>query len=97
MLRYIFLAVYLLAVNIYGFILVRSLRESALERRGTAAKKAKVLLAGALGGALAGYVAMFALRCGTDDALLMLSMPLLIALNVYALFLLLRLISPVLL
>ena len=53
MLRYIFLAVYLLAVNIYGFILVRSLRESALERRGTAAKKAKVLLAGALGGALA--------------------------------------------
>lgn len=96
MLRYIFLAVYLLAVNIYGFILVRSLRESALERRGTAAKKVKVLLAGALGGALAGYVAMFALRCGTDDALLMLSMPLLIALNVYALFLLLRLISPVL-
>lgn len=96
MLRYIFLAVYLLAVNIYGFILVRSLRESALERRSTAAKKAKVLLAGALGGALAGYVAMFALRCGTDDALLMLSMPLLIALNVYALFLLLRLISPVL-
>ena len=96
MLRYIFLAVYLLAVNIYGFILVRSLRESALERCGTAPEKGKGLLAGALRGGLAGYVAMFALRCGTDDALLMLSMPLLIALNVYALFLLLRLISPVL-
>lgn len=39
---------------------------------------------------------MFLLRCGTDDALLMLAMPMLIALNAYALYLLLRAITPVL-
>lgn len=96
MLRYIVLIVYLAAVNIYGFVLVRSLRNAMLERSGTAAKKWKLLLAGLLGGALAGYIAMFLLRCGTDDALLMLAMPMLIALNTYALYLLLRAITPVL-
>lgn len=39
MLRYIVLIVYLAAVNIYGFVLVRSLRNAMLERNGTAAKK----------------------------------------------------------
>ena len=37
MLRYIVLIVYLAAVNIYGFVLVRSLRNAMLERSGTAA------------------------------------------------------------
>ena len=96
-LLHILLAIYLAAINVYSFMLVRTLKKRE-ETRETDKKSgnAKLFVAGFLGGALAGYVAMFALRCGTDDALLMLSMPLLIALNVYALFLLLRLISPVL-
>ena len=94
MLRYILVAVYLIAVNVYGFMLVRSLRTAALERQSTAAKKWKLLLAALLGGAPAGYAAMFLLRCGTDDLLLMLAMPLLIAFNAYTLFLLLRAIAP---
>ena len=95
MLRYLILAVYLIGVNIYAFMLVRAIRKAVLERSRTAAKKAKLLLAGLLGGAPAGYAALFALRCGTDDALLMIAMPLLLGLNGYMLFLLLRAIAPV--
>ncbi len=96
MLRYLIPAVYFIAVNVYGFFLVRSLRAAALERSGARSKKWKLLLAGLLGGAPAGYAAMFLLHYGTDDALLMIAMPLLIVLNGYALFLLLRALAPVL-
>lgn len=46
MLRYIVLIVYLAAVNIYGFVLVRSLRNAMLERNGTAAKNGSCSLRG---------------------------------------------------
>ena len=39
MLRYIVLIVYLAAVNIYGFVLVRSLRNAMLERSKSEAKR----------------------------------------------------------
>ena len=85
---YVLLATYIAAVNFYAFRLVRSLRDecdvpSPDEHGGNA----KLLLAGALGGAIAVYAAMFAMRFRLDNCLLMLGLPLLAVWNVYCFYL----------
>lgn len=90
-LLHILLAVYLAAINVYSFILVRTLKKREETRE--ADKKsgnAKLFIAGFLGGALAGYVALFALKYRTDNLLLMIVLPVLAALNVYLLVALFR-------
>ncbi len=88
---YILLAVYLLAVNVYSFMLVKAQKRAATERNAASRfRYGKLFLAGFLGGALAAYAALFLLKFKTDNLLLMLLLPLLIALNVCLLVLLLR-------
>ena len=90
-LLHILLAVYLAAINVYSFMLVRTLKKRGETRE--ADKKsgnAKLVIAGFLGGALAGYVALFALKYRTDNLLLMIVLPVLAALNVYLLVALFR-------
>ena len=90
-LLHILLAIYLAAINVYSFMLVRTLKKRE-ETRETDKKSgnAKLFVAGFLGGALAGYVALFVLKYRTDNLLLMLVLPLLAALNIYILIALLR-------
>ena len=88
---YILLGVYLAAVNLYAFLLVRNQKRRAAER-GNEDKSgnARLLTAGFLGGAIAAYAAMFIYRHKTDNALMMVLLPLLGALNLYLIYALIR-------
>ena len=91
LLPYLLLAVYILAINLYAFQLVRSQRRAAAERgAGSKTGNAKLFLAGVLGGALGAYAMMLALRFKTDHLLPMIVLPLLIVLNAYLVVTLLR-------
>ena len=102
---YILLIAYILAVNFYAFLLVKSLRDkenqAEVEREAapltnTETSKppeknlGKLFTAGALGGAITIYVCMFLLKYKRSDLLLMIAMPLLGVLNVYLFVLLFR-------
>ena len=87
-LLYILLATYILAVNFFSFRLIKSGRDEA--RAGGEEKGAgygKLLLAAALGGALAMYATMFAMRYRLENCLLMLALPLLAVINLYCFYL----------
>lgn len=90
-LQYVIFAVFLLAINIYAFMLVKSLKQAS-EEQGEKQKSGygKLFVAGFLGGALAGYIAMFVFKFKTDSLLLMITLPILIALNIYIIIALVR-------
>ena len=90
LLPYLLLAAYLLAVNLYAFLWVRTQRRAAEGRARGGSGNARLLLAGLLGGALGGYIAMLALRFKTDNLLPMLLLPLMIVLNGYLVYALVR-------
>ena len=85
-LLYILLTVYILAVNFYAFRLVKTQRED-FEAGGEPTGDVKLLLAAILGGAAAIYISMFAMRYRLGNLLLMIAMPVLAVLNVYAFYL----------
>ena len=107
-LLYILLVAYIVAINFYAFLLVKSLRDQ--DRLSEAKRQAeplisatapetpplrdralgKLLLTGALGGAITVYVCMFILKYKRSDLLLMVLMPLLGVLNVYLFVLLFK-------
>ena len=83
----------LLGLNVfyYAFLLVRNQKRRAAER-GNEDKSgnARLLTAGFLGGAIAAYAAIFIYRHKTDNALMMVLLPLLGALNLYLIYALIR-------
>ena len=101
---YILLIAYILAVNFYAFLLVKSLRDE--ERSEETARQddslspqptpspnryiGKLLITGLLGGAITIYVCMFLFKFRRTDLLLMVIMPLLGVLNIYLWVLLFR-------
>jgi hypothetical protein len=96
---YILLIAYIIAINVYAFILLKSLKAVPTSERkknvpvSTAAKNpmlGKLLLTGALGGALTVYTCMFIFKYKRNDLLLMVAMPILGVLNVYLFILLFR-------
>ena len=107
-LLYILLVAYIVAVNFYAFLLVKSLRDQ--EKTAEVNRQAeplisastpteqptrdralgKLLLTGALGGAITVYVCMFILKYKRSDLLLMILMPLLGVLNIYLFVLLFK-------
>lgn len=107
-LLYILLTAYIIAVNFYAFLLVKSLRDgektAELNRQAEPLSSAsnpesqpikdrslgKLLLTGALGGAITIYVCMFILKYKRSDLLLMVLMPMLGVLNVYLFVLLFK-------
>lgn len=83
---YVLLVVYILAVNYYGFRLVKEKRDA--EECGACPQgEGKLLLAAALGGAAAIYIAMFCMHYRLTSLLLMVAMPLLAVLNLYCFYL----------
>ena len=76
-------AVYLAAVNVYGFVLLFVQRKNELSGEGNPVKDSKLYLAAALGGAAGVYVAMFALRFRLKSLPLMVLMPVIAALYVF--------------
>ena len=108
---YILLSAYILAVNFYAFLLVKSLRDQerrdelerqasplaesaenapSRNRKATDRSLGKLLLTGALGGAITLYVCMFLFKYRKTDLLPMVLLPVLGALNVYLFVLLFR-------
>ena len=84
---YVLAGVYLLAINLYAFLLVRSQKQTSREDSARGGRR-KIILAGALGGSA--DAALLALRFKTDDMLLMLLLPVLAVVNVGITFFLLR-------
>ena len=114
-LLYVLLVVYILAINFYAFLLVKSLKEkeraeeiarfeqqhnpypfqTASQNHSSPAylppnngkqldkTLGKLLITGALGGAIAVYVCMFLYKYKRSELLLMVVMPLLAILNIY--------------
>lgn len=79
----ILLIVYIVAVNFYAFMLVRAQKIQNAEGGESKIKDGKLLLIGAMGGALGVFLSTFILSYRKDSMLLMVVMPLLVAINVY--------------
>ena len=81
--------VFLLAINTYGFILVKQqkdMEEDSPCKQGYG----KLLICALLGGAIAVYVAMFIFKYKLDSLVLMVFVPVLFAVNVFFAYLLFR-------
>ena len=100
---YILAIAYIGAINFYAFLLVKSLKQQTNEQEVLRQSAplvqepskperylGKLLITGALGGAIAVYVSMFVMRYKRGDLLLMVLMPLLGVLNVYGFITLFR-------
>ena len=103
---YVLLIAYILAVNFYAFMLVKALRdkdrEQEINQQGAPLTQTqnppstpqrylgKLLITGALGGAITVYVCMFLFKWRRTELVLMILMPLLGVLNVYLWILLFR-------
>ncbi len=88
---YILFAVYLIAINFYSVMLIRAQREeSQSDENKMKAGDGRLILAAALGGAIAIYASMFAMRYRLKNMLLMIVMPLLAVLNIYLSFIIFK-------
>lgn len=84
LLLYIIFAVYILAVNVFAVILVKSQRDECIDDGGKAANgDGKLILTAILGGAIAIYVSMFIMRYRLKNLVLMILMPVIAVINVY--------------
>lgn len=82
---YVLFAVYLAAVNFFAMLFVRKQKkaaEGALDK--PKYSDGKLLLAAVLGGAAGAFLTMLFSKFRTDNILLMIVLPLLIAVNIYA-------------
>ncbi|MBR2322470.1 MAG: hypothetical protein IKA54_02620 [Clostridia bacterium] len=83
----ILIAVYLIAINFYAFMLVRAQKIQRIEDGESKVKDGKLFLTGAIGGALGIFISTFILSYRKDSLLLMVVMPLLFAVTAYFLIL----------
>ncbi len=75
--------VYLLAVNFYSFMLVKTLKSKDDGGEESKAYDSKIAFAGLLGGAIAVYVCMFIFKYKQTNVLLMILMPILGVLQIF--------------
>lgn len=81
---YTLFIVYILAINFYSFLLIKSQRDEYAETNNyRKSGDGKLVLAAFLGGAITIYVTMFIFRYRTKSLFLMLIMPIIAVLNVY--------------
>ena len=74
---------YILAVNVYSFLLINSQKKQREERRVVNVKDSKIIMTGMLGGATGIYLAMFIFSYRLQSFFLMVLIPILILLNAY--------------
>ena len=86
-LLYVLVTVYILAVNFYGFRLVRSQYEEGGTEDELRGEAVRMLLTAALGGALAQFITMLVLKFRLKNLVLMIALPLFIVLNGYCFYL----------
>ncbi|MCI9407398.1 MAG: hypothetical protein HFK06_03485 [Clostridia bacterium] len=91
LLLYILIIVYILSVNFYAVMLIKSQRDEYGEDE-TMKKSGdgKIILTAILGGAISIYISMFIMRYRTKNLLLMIMLPVIGVLNVYLFFLAFR-------
>ena len=87
-LLFVLVTVYILAVNFYGFRLVRSQYEEGGTEDKLRGEAVRMLLTAALGGAMAQFITMLVLRFRLKNLVLMIALPLFIVLNGYCFYLL---------
>ncbi len=85
---YIIVIVYLLAVNLYGILMLNFQKNSREhgEEESIPVSDVKLLLTGALGGAIGIFTFMFILKYRLKSLLMMVLMPIFITLNVYIIY-----------
>lgn len=83
----ILFGVYLLAINFYAFMIVKSRKEELTEACPTPSTS-KFLIAALLGGAIGIYVSMFVNKYGLDSLIMMVFIPVIAAVNVFVVFML---------
>ncbi len=83
---YIMFAVYIAAVNFYGFRYVKTLRDSEDAGERTEGD-GKLVLTALLGGATTIYLCMFLMRYRLSSMILMIFLPLIAVLNFYCFYL----------
>lgn len=84
LLLYIIFIVYILAVNFYAVVLLKTQRDEFCEDESKMnSGDGKLILTAILGGAIAIYVSMFIMRYRIKNLLLMILMPVIAVLNVY--------------
>ena len=79
----IIVVVYLVAVNFYGFLLIKAQKTAEDEGDSCKVKDGKLFIAGILGGALGIFISMFVFRYRLTSLLLMVFMPVFIAVTVF--------------
>lgn len=89
---YVLLIVYVFAINLYGVLMLKFQKKAKKngDEESIAVSDAKLLLTGALGGALAIYVFMFIFKFRLKSLIMMVLMPLFIALDVYLIIIFLQ-------
>ena len=91
MLLYILAAVYIAAVNLYAFLLIKGQKKRRTERgEHLRSDDGKLIVTALLGGGAGVYAAMFLMKFRTDSLLLMPLVPVITVLNVYLFFILFR-------
>ncbi len=79
----ILLAVYIISINLFSFLLVKTQKQQTIEGKEYVISDGKILFTGALGGGLGAYLALFILKHKRDSISLMVLLPIFIALSVY--------------
>lgn len=89
-LLYIIFAVYIIAINFYAVMLLRTQRDEYGDNQAPVTGDGKLLLAAILGGAIAIYVSMFIMKYRIKNMLLMVLLPVIGVFNIYFFYLAFR-------
>lgn len=82
-LLYIIFIVYIIAINFYAVMLIRTQRDEYGDSQPPATGDGKLILTAILGGALAIYVSMFIMKYRLKNMLLMVFLPVIGVFNIY--------------
>lgn len=87
---YVICAVYIIAVNFYSVMLLKTQRDEYSDGDKKGAGDGKLILAAILGGALSIYISMFIMRYRLNNLLFMILMPVIAVINIYFFYVALR-------
>ena len=80
---YILLITYVIAINLYGILMLKFQKKAQDNDKYTKISDAKIYLAGILGGATGIFIFMFIFKHNLKSLFMMVLMPLFIVLNIY--------------